>query len=334
MTVSVIMKTLNEERRIAAAIESALKAIETAGGGEVIVADSGSSDRTVEIASRYPAKVVQIAAPARPSCGLGPQLGFQYSGHEFVCLMDGDMTLDQGFLPDALAWLAAHPDCAGVTGHVMEMNVENLEFARRVRRAAPENRIGSIDRMNGGGLYRREAIEQAGYFSDRNLHGYEEFDLGVRLRSLGWTLHRLDRPFVEHFGHTLNAYALLVRRWKSKYLRGVGELLRAAWGKPYFGMLLKELPELRLWAVVYAWIAAVIVAPLFAPSLGWGLVVALALLALPVVAMSAKQKSLSLGIYAVVAWLFHAAALPLGFLQKRRAPDAWIESKQLDGRSS
>lgn len=332
MTVSVIMKTLNEERRIAAAIESALSATQEVGGGEVIVADSGSRDKTVEIASRYPAKVVQIEAPARPSCGLGPQLGFQYSECGFVCLMDGDMTLDPGFLPDAIAYLEAHPDCAGVTGHVMEMNVENLEFARRVQRHAPENRTGSIDRMNGGGLYRREAIAQAGYFSDRNLHGYEEFDLGVRLRSLGWTLHRLDRPFVEHFGHTLNAYALLVRRWKSKYLRGVGELLRAAWGKPYFGMLLKELPELRLWAVVYGWIAVMLVLPFLMPSVGAGLLTSLAVFALPVAAMSLKQKSLSLGVYAVVAWLFHAAALPLGFFQSRRAPDAWIESKQL-GRS-
>lgn len=333
MTVSVIMKTLNEERRIAAAIKSALAAVQAVGGGEVIVADSGSSDRTVEIASRYPVKVAQIVAPARPSCGLGPQLGFQYSDQDFVCLMDGDMTLDPGFLADGLAWLAAHPDCAGVTGHVVEMNVENLEFTRRVRRASPENRIGSIDRMNGGGLYRRKAVAEAGYFSDRNLHGYEEFDLGVRLRSRGWTLHRLDRPFVEHFGHTLNAYALLVRRWKSKYLRGVGELLRAAWGKPYFGMLLKELPELRLWAVVYAWLAAVVIAPFLAPSLGWGLVAALVLLALPVAAMSLRQKSLSLGVYAVVAWLFHAAALPLGFLQARRAPEAWIESRLVAERS-
>ncbi|WP_413243246.1 glycosyltransferase family 2 protein, partial [Pseudomonas ogarae] len=86
---------------------------------------------------------------------------------------------------------------------------------------SPENRIGEIDRLNGGGLYRRTAIEQVGYLSDRNLHGYEEFDLGVRLRASGWRLHRLDRSFVRHFGHAINAYALLVRRWKSGYLRGI-----------------------------------------------------------------------------------------------------------------
>jgi hypothetical protein len=35
----------------------------------------------------------------------------------------------------------------------------------------------------------------------------------------------------------------------------------------------------------------------------------------------------TLGCYAVVAWLFHAAALPLGFFQSRKAPAAWIDSR-------
>ena len=47
--VSVIIKALNEQKRIAVSIESALTAI-SAVGGEVILADSCSTDRTVEIA--------------------------------------------------------------------------------------------------------------------------------------------------------------------------------------------------------------------------------------------------------------------------------------------
>lgn len=322
------MKTLNEEKRIAPAIESALESL--AGQTvQVIVADSGSRDRTTEIAAAYPVTVVQIEAPARASCGLGPQLGYQYSDQPFILLMDGDMILDPAFLQAGLAYLKQHPQAAGVTGHVLEMNLDNLEFTRRVRRVSPENRTGDIDRMNGGGLYRRSAIEQAGYFSDRNLHGYEEFDLGVRLRDNGWTLHRLDRPFVQHFGHTMNAYRLLVRRWKSKYLRGVGELLRAAQGKPHWRSLLRELPELRLWAIVYLWWLVLAMVLIFVPDKTIAVVIFLTLLALPVVAMSIKQRSLSLGVYAVVAWFFHAGALPLGYFHPRRSPDEWVESRVL-----
>lgn len=326
MTVSVILKTLNEEVRIAAAIESVLAALDGL-GGEVIVADGGSRDRTLALAAAYPVRVVQLGPATSPSCGIGPQLGFQYSREPFICLMDGDMLLDPGFLPAALAFLAANPRAAGVTGHVEEMNDTSLEYVRRGRRVSPENRAGVIDRMNGGGLYRREAIEQAGYLSDRNLHGYEEFDLGMRLRVRGWTLHRLDRRFVRHFGHALNAYALLLRRWRSGYLRGAGELLRAALGQPQSRRLARDLPELKLWAAVYLWLIVMIVLPFVAPSPVAGLLIDVALVVGVVGVMSLRQRSFPLGLYAVVAWLFHAAALPLGFFQGRKAPDAWIESR-------
>ncbi len=328
VAVSVIIKTLNEEKRIAATIESALKALETV-GGEVIVADSGSKDRTVEIASRYPVAIAQISPPALPSCGIGPQLGFQYSRHAHICLLDGDMLLDDDFLEAAEAFLAADPQVAGVTGHVQEMLTSNLEFSRRVTRNAPENRIGAIDRMNGGGLYRRSAIEAVGYLSDRNLHGYEEFDLGIRLRSAGFKLHRLDGRFVQHFGHTDNSYRLLVRRWKSKYLFGIGELLRASIGQPYFLQLVRELPELKLWALVYLWWAASLAILLFVPGKLFALGIVLAILAGVVGLMSLRKGGFSMGLYTVVAWFFHAAALPVGFFRARRKPDAPIESRLL-----
>jgi glycosyltransferase involved in cell wall biosynthesis len=326
LAVSIIIKTLNEEKRIAATIESALSALGEI-PGEVVIADSGSSDRTVEIAQRYPVVIAQIMPPARPSCGIGPQLGFQHSRGDYLCLLDGDMLLDPGFLGDAIRFLERNPRVAGVTGHVEEMQTANLEYARRVQRHAPENRIGPLDRMNGGGLYRRSAIEQAGYLSDRNLHGYEEFDLGIRLRDAGWQLHRLDRRFVQHFGHTLNSYKLLMRRWRNKYLHGIGELLRASLGRPYFFQLLRELPELRLWGAVYLWWALSIGLLLFLPQKGLALGLVLALLAGIVALMSWRKGGLGMGLYTVVAWFFHAAALPAGFLRQRLEPDAPIESR-------
>lgn len=326
MAVSVILKTLNEEARIGPAIESVLAALEGI-GGEVIVADGGSRDRTLAVAANYPVRAVQLRPAVPPSCGIGPQLGFQYSREPFVCLIDGDMLLDPDFLAEALAYLEANPAAAGVTGHVEEMNTTCLEYIRRGRRISPENRIGSIDRMNGGGLYRRKAIDQAGYLSDRNLHGYEEFDLGVRLRAQGWTLTRLDRGFVRHFGHALNAYTILFRRWRSGYLQGIGELLRAAIGKPHCKQLVRDLPELKLWAAVYVWLIAMIMLPLATATPLQGLAIDGGLIAGAIGLMSLRQQSLVLGLYAVVAWLFHVAALPLGFLRRRDPPAAWIDSR-------
>lgn len=326
MTVSVIIKTLNEEQKIAATVESALAALEPI-GGEVIVADSGSHDRTVEIAAGYGVAVVQIEPPARPGCGVGPQLGYQHSRHPFLCLVDGDMVLDPGFLPAALDFMASNPGVAGVTGHIEEMAVLNLEFIRRTGRRGAEGQAGCVDRMNGGGLYRRAAIEEAGYFSDRNLHAYEEFDLGVRLRSAGWRLHRLDRRFVSHYGHTENSYRLLVRRWRSKYLFGIGELLRASLGRPYFFRLFRELPELWLWGGVYLWWIVSLAILVLLPDKMVALGIVSALAAMVVALMSLKKGGLRLGLYTVVAWFFHAAAVPVGFLRPRRPPQAPIESR-------
>src|SRR5690606_32162339 len=100
LTVSVIVKTLNEEAKIAATVGRALDAI--AGiGGQVVVADSGSRARTLAIAAGYPVTIARIEPPALPSCGIGPQLGYQYSRHPFLCLIDGDMVLDPDFLGPA-----------------------------------------------------------------------------------------------------------------------------------------------------------------------------------------------------------------------------------------
>lgn len=326
MKISVIIKTLNEEKRIAATIESVLRALDGK-AAEIIIADSGSSDRTVEIALQYPVIIAQIVPPSRPSCGIGPQLGFQHSRGEFLCLLDGDMLLDADFLDAALAHFAENPTCAGVTAHVEEMQTANLEYARRVQRNAPENRTGPIDRMNGGGLYRRSAIEEIGYLSDRNLHGYEEFDLGIRLRSANWALYRLDRRFVRHFGHSVNSYRLLARRWKSKYLFGIGELLRASVGKPYFLQVMRELPELKLWGLVYLWWALSVALILFLPDKVAACVAVLASFAGAVLLIGARKGGLSMGLYTVVAWLFHAAALPIGFFAKRLKPEAPIASR-------
>ncbi|MEJ8307606.1 glycosyltransferase family 2 protein [Agrobacterium larrymoorei] len=331
MKLSVILKTLNEEHRIGAAIESVIAALKAVPDmeSEIIVADSGSRDRTIEIASRYPVVIAQIQAPAKASCGVGPQLGFQYSKGEFIALMDGDMLLDPTFLPEAFDYLDKHPRVAGVSGDINEVNLDNLEFTRRVQRIASEVKHGVRDRLNGGGVYRRAAIEEAGYFSDRNLHAFEEFDLAQRLRLRGWTLYRLDRRYVDHFGHNINSYVLLTRRWSSKYLLGTGELLRAGWQEGRFKQVVEENPEIKLWLGVYAWWAvllACLIGSFFHPV---GLIAFVVLLVAPVAAMSIKKKSLELGLYAIVAWCFHAAALPFGIVSRRKDPCGWIESKLL-----
>ena len=325
--VSIIIKALNEEKRIVAAVESALAAV-GATGGEVVLADSCSSDRTVERVAGYPIRIVQLAHADERCCGVGPQLGYQHSAGEFVYILDGDMEMLPGFLPEALAFIQAHPAVAGVGGRVVEMNTGSLEYLARVERGMGHMQAGEVDRLDMGGLYRRTAVEQAGYFSDRNLHSFEEFDLAVRLRAKGWKLWRIPVDAVHHHGHDAPPYQLLVRRWRSRYICGLGEVVRAARGQPHMALVLTGVRELRLYGAVLMW-WFVLLAFLIAP-LPWAVRLSafLLLAAAPFVLMAWRKRSASKAVFSVLSWCFNAAGLVRGLLASQRSarePVASIE---------
>lgn len=222
--VCVVIKALNEEEHIARSIESSLEAIRNI-GGEVILADSGSTDRTTEIASKYPILVVQLANRNERCLGIGPQLGYQYCTCEFLYLLDGDMELLPGFLEVAITEMAKDPSLAGVAGLVTELGGGNYEFESR-KALGDGLVVGEMDWLDMGGLYRVDAIKKIGYFSNRNLHLYEEKETGTNLRKLGFHLKRINVPGFIHQGETDTTYKLMFRRWRSRYHDGAGEWLR------------------------------------------------------------------------------------------------------------
>ena len=329
--VSVLIKALNEERHIARAIESALAAVARV-GGEVVLADSLSTDRTVQVAATYPITITQLSHADQRSCGVGPQLGLQQARGQFLYILDADMKLHPDFLPQALAFLRAHPEVAGVAGQVIEHNQSSLEFQARLERGGGHWQPGPVDRLDMGGLYRRDAIEHVGYFSDRNLHSYEELDLALRLRAKGWRLHRLAVPAIEHWGHDLPAYTLLRRRWRSAYINGVGEITRAAWRSPHWPLLRQDLRELKLYTAVLVWalmglgLAAFLALQHHAAA---ALAVLAALLAAPWLAQCWRKRNLAKASYATVSLWLHVGGLLRGLLHRRRDPRSRIPNTVL-----
>ena len=324
--ISVVIKALNEQEKIERTIRTSLAAIQWV-GGEVILADSLSTDDTVAIGSAFPIRIVQLVDQRDRSCGIGAQLGYQYAEGEFIYILDGDMELSGEFLKAALELMGRERDVAGVGGLVEEMNLASLEYQSRAQRAPANMEPGEVVRLDGGGLYRRSAVEQIGYLTNRNLHSYEEFELAVRLRSAGWRLKRLPFPAVRHYGHTLPPYKLLNRRWRSGYVQGIGELLRSAIGKKHARLVMKELRELRLYCLVIFWWVALISSIWLIES--WPLKVSLfaALLVIPFVAMAVKKLDMQLGVYSVIAWNYYTAGLLLGMFHGQRDPTMPIRSR-------
>ena len=94
---TVVMPCLNEADTLATCIRKALAAMETSGiVGEVVVADNGSSDASVDIARAEGARVVSVADKGYGAALMG---GIHAAHGRFVIMGDADDSYDFGELP-------------------------------------------------------------------------------------------------------------------------------------------------------------------------------------------------------------------------------------------
>jgi Glycosyltransferases involved in cell wall biogenesis len=103
LEVSVVIPCLNEERSIGTVVRRARQALEAMGvAGEVIVADNGSTDRSIEIACAEGARVVHV-----PFRGYGSALrgGIQAAEGRYIVIGDADGSYDFGEMPALIARL-------------------------------------------------------------------------------------------------------------------------------------------------------------------------------------------------------------------------------------
>jgi hypothetical protein len=101
--VSVVMPCLNEEKSVGTCVEWALEGIRRTGlRGEVIVADNGSTDRSVAIALAAGARVVH-----QPARGYGNAYlkGFAAAKGRYIVMGDSDATYDFSRLDELIAKL-------------------------------------------------------------------------------------------------------------------------------------------------------------------------------------------------------------------------------------
>lgn len=331
--VTIGIKALNEEKHIENSIRSALSAAALV-GGEVVLADSGSTDRTIEIATKFPIIIVQLENSKERSCGAGAQLAFQFSKGEYFYLLDGDMVLSPDFIAEAIQLLDTNETLAAVGGQLKEMSSEqSFQILRKSIAAGEDWRAGEVKSLNGGGLYRRSAVLDVGYFADQNLHGFEEAELGIRLRHKGWKLARLDMHAVDHFGHTMGGYKLLLRRILTGYSGGVGEVLRSAIGQPHLAMALASLSHLKVSLVVVSWWISILTTLILPVPVLYKLAAIAIMIAAPLLYLVIRRSSLSLGLYSFAAWNVTGLGFLQGLRRPRRDPGKTIAARIISSKS-
>jgi len=230
---TLIIKACNEEDKIEQCIESCINA-SSQFNTEIILADALSNDNTLEKAKKYPVTIVQFKNKGDIGCGATAELGYQFARGEFILLIDGDMTLCDGFIEAAILHLEKHEKVAGVGGILIDTQIASAEDKRRALAYSQIQTTQVVAHLGGGGMYRKSAIESVEYFSHRALKAFEEAELGLRLRSNGWNLVRLSVNSVRHTGHNETAFQRLTRQWNNGRLAAHGAYIKSSFGKKWF----------------------------------------------------------------------------------------------------
>ncbi|WP_324760536.1 glycosyltransferase [Haloarcula montana] len=247
--VSVVIVTYNEEERIRDCIESVLAATHGLVDAEIVLVDSNSTDRTVDIAAEYPVTIVRIPDDELTTPGAGRYIGTATTDGDPILFVDGDMVIKRPWLERALSTLAGRADIGAVDGYLDTPPSETTAI--------------EVDAVRGVSLYSRDALRSVGGF-DPYLRSLEDIHLGYQLTGAGYTLVRLPEVAAEHTSR--NSLSEPFRRLKRGYTVGSGQALRRSIGSKR--LLKKHLGRIRYRLALAAWLCVGVGAVLFRPAFG------------------------------------------------------------------
>ncbi len=272
--VSVVVIGRNEGERLERCLSSVAKMCRESFETEVIYVDSGSTDDSVEVASRLGATTVSLTL-VRPTAALGRNAGWRLAQGKFVLFLDGDTVLNPHFVAQSLCDFT---EGTGVVwGHRRELH-PSASVYHRVLDLDWVYPVGESAFCGGDALFLRNVLERTGGF-DVNLIAGEEPELCRRILEFGYVIEHVDRAMTGHdLGITLfgqywrratragYAYAEVSDRFSStpnpfwrresrgNYFRA-SVLVFSAVSASVATLLLATLWPLALWSIIFGLLA-------------------------------------------------------------------------------
>ena len=196
-SISVVIPNHNRCSRLERAISSV---INQAPATQVIVIDNGSTDGSVEAASRFP-RVTVLHNPRNEGFARAINQGIAHTGGEFIALLNNDAVAHPEWLEQmrrcmtdpgigmvaAKILVAANPRTIDKAGHLIYPDGQNRG------RGSGQLDIGQYDREEEvlwpdgcAALYRRSMLDEIGGFDETFFAYGEDAELGLRARIAGW----------------------------------------------------------------------------------------------------------------------------------------------------
>ncbi len=194
--VSAVVIGRNEGDRLRSCLESVLPHVD-----ETVYVDSGSTDGSAAMATSMGAHIIELSEAVAFTAARGRNVGWKRilernPSTQYVQFVDGDCTLDESWISNALAEFAKHADVAIICGHVQE-EWPTRNIYHRLAAMEWDTPTGRTKYCGGIAMIRTAALTQANGFRDDLLAG-EEPEFCVRLRQAGWSILKLDHKMASH----------------------------------------------------------------------------------------------------------------------------------------
>ncbi len=202
--VSVIVASMNNEETIEECLQALLAQNYPADHIEIILMDGCSKDRTVEIAQKYPVKIISI----RLNCPAAYNYVMRIASHPILGFVDSDAKVEKDWLRKLVPRLD-EPNVAGVSGSIDTWNTDNpwarsigYELITRYKRIGKyTSRIATMNL-----LLKKNVIEEVGGWAEEMPSQYDT-EFGFRLAAKGYKIAYEPSAVCYHFNRpTLRAY--------------------------------------------------------------------------------------------------------------------------------
>ena len=194
--IAVIVIGLNEEKNLKQCLNPLAELILPGCALDIICIDSGSTDKSIEIAESFSNVRVVNLNDRNPSAAKARNLGVSVTDSEYIQFVDGDSVLDEIWLERAFPVLSSDDSIGAVFGTIEEVGEQNNIYMK-VCRFDWYIPPGDYRLCGGNALWKRSAFDEAGLFDGELIAG-EEPDLCFRVRQKGYRIVCIDSPMVKH----------------------------------------------------------------------------------------------------------------------------------------